>query len=396
MDVAGDIRFDLLTPGQTLFGWGRRDELHRLLAGMRCRRVFAISGSRTLEADGIFASLFASLGAAGIEVTALGSIQREPETADVDTFTQQLLAYSVNSNDVVLGVGGGAAIDLAKAVAAMATNRQSPTVRDYLEGVGSGLQIENEPLPVVAMPTTAGTGSEATKNAVISSFDPPFKKSLRSTRMIPCIALVDPELTLALPPRMTAFTGMDAITQLIESYISRRATPITRALCVAGLPGVFEALRQAVGDGRSRWARQRMSQAALLSGMALTNSGLGIAHGVAAALGVHGPVPHGLACAVMLPVAIEVNRAACTGELAMLARIILGCKIHSDSTAIDVLLRELHGLCDEIGVPHTISELGLPREKLAALVCDSRGSSMSGNPIQLSDDELESVLKQHW
>src|SRR5262249_50269566 len=149
---------------------------------------------------------------------------------------------------------------------------------------------------------------EATKNAVISSIEPPFKKSLRSDLMVPRVVLVDPELSVSVPPAVTAQTGIDAITQLIESYISRRATPIPRAMAVQGLQLALPAIGEAFENGNSRPSREAMSHAALLSGMALANSGLGMAHGVAAALGVHCNVPHGLACAVMLPVALRVNR----------------------------------------------------------------------------------------
>ena len=155
----------------------------------------------------------------------------------------------MGEGDFLLAVGGGAAIDLAKAIAAMATNHESPTVKDYLEGVGRGLTITRPPLPVLAMPSTAGTGAEATKNAVISSYDPPFKKSLRDDRLMPRIALVDPELTVTVPPQVTAASGMDAITQLIESYVSRKAQPIPRALAVQGLKMAVPAIVEAVENG---------------------------------------------------------------------------------------------------------------------------------------------------
>src|SRR5262249_52038465 len=192
---------------------------------------------------------------------------------------------------------------------ALVTQDATNSVLDYLEGVGKGLKIVNTPLPVLAMPTTGGTGSEVTKNAVVSSYDPPFKKSLRSELMLPRIVLVDPELAVSVPPHVAAWTGMDAITQLIESYVSRRATPATQQMAWTGLRQAATNLVDAFRDGASRSAREGMAMAALLSGIALANSGLGMAHGVAAALGVHCQVPHGLACAVMLPTAIEVNRA---------------------------------------------------------------------------------------
>jgi alcohol dehydrogenase class IV len=309
----------------------------------------------------------------------------------------------------VIGLGGGSAIDLAKAAAAMATNRESKTVADYLEGVGRGLKIANPPLPVLAVPTTAGTGSEATKNAVISSNSPehyhlakeedssaPFKKSLRSELMVPRIVLVDPELSSSVPPAITAHSGMDAITQLIESYISRRAKPIPRALCVQGLQLAIPALAEAVRDGNCRWAREAMSQAALLSGMALANSGLGLAHGVAAALGAECRVAHGLACAVMLPAALEVNRVVSQADLAALARAVFHEPFVDDGNAADAFIERIKFLAGEIKIPTRLRDLGVRREQIPALVLGSHGNSLSGNRRDIGDQELADRLAKLW
>jgi alcohol dehydrogenase class IV len=303
------------------------------------------------------------------------------------------MAHQPANGDFVIGLGGGSAIDLAKAVAAMATNRKSTSVVDYLEGVGHGLKIAHPPLPMLAMPTTAGTGSEATKNAVISSYDPPFKKSLRSDLMVPRIVLVDPELSISVPADVTAHTGMDAITQLIESYISRRAKPIPRAMCIQGLQLAIPALAEAVRNPGCRPAREAMAHAALLSGLALANSGLGLAHGVAAALGVEFRVPHGLACAVMLPTALRVNRAVCEADLASLARVTCPGPFSNDATAADAFIERIESLATEIGIPKRLSALGVRRDQILALVAGSRGNSMSGNPREVSDSELTKLLE---
>ncbi|MEE9603379.1 MAG: iron-containing alcohol dehydrogenase, partial [Thermoguttaceae bacterium] len=296
--------------------------------------------------------------------------------------------------DFIIGLGGGAAIDLAKAAAAMATNHESSTVKDYLENVGRDLQIVNRPLPVMAIPTTAGTGAETTKNAVISSYDPPFKKSLRNEQLVPQIALVDPELCVSCPPEITAAAGMDAIAQLIESYISRKAQPIPQTLAISGLKLALPAIAEAVADGSSRQARERMSQAAMLSGMALANSGLGLAHAVASALGTHCRVPHGVACAIMLPVALKVNSEACRSELAQLSRAVFGrSSTTSAKDAAKTFIREIGKLCDKVGVPRRLSEVGVNIEHIPAIVAGSRGNSMSGNPVELSDEELTKVVE---
>ncbi len=219
--------------------------------------AFVVSGSRTLEKHGLLAELLQALESAQVEAVHVASISHEPEVCDVDVLAAQLFEMNAGVGDLVIGIGGGSAIDLAKAAAAMATNCQSSSVADYLEGVGRGCKISSPPLPIMAMPTTAGTGSEATKNAVISSYDPPFKKSLRADSMVPRIVLVDPELSVSVPPEVTAHTGMDAITQLIESYISRRAKPIPRALCLQGLQLAIPNLATAVQNGSHRGRAKR-------------------------------------------------------------------------------------------------------------------------------------------
>ncbi|MBV9124699.1 MAG: iron-containing alcohol dehydrogenase, partial [Planctomycetes bacterium] len=270
--------YDFLAPRKIVFGWGRRQEIGALARPLG-KRAFLVFGSRTLQHQGVGDEITRHLKAAGIEPVPVANLNREPEVADVDQTTTDLLALGAGEGDFLIAIGGGSAIDLAKASSAMSTNQESASVVDFLEGVGRGLALTRPPLPLLAMPTTAGTGTEATKNAVISSFDPPFKRSLRSDLMVPAVVLVDPELTVSLPPTTTAYTGMDAITQLIESYLSRRAKPIPQALCLQGLELAAGALAEAVEDGRSRTARERMSHAALLSGLALANSGLGLAHG---------------------------------------------------------------------------------------------------------------------
>jgi alcohol dehydrogenase class IV len=363
------------------------------LAAELGRRAFVVCGSRTLEASGELDGLTKSLKSEGVRVRRLYDISREPQVEDVNRCFDRLHAQGAADGDLLLAIGGGSAIDLAKAAAAMIADRQSATVADYLEGVGKGLKLLSRPLPVLAMPTTGGTGSEATKNAVISSYDPPFKKSLRSDLMVPRAVLVDPELSVSVPPSTTAWTGMDAITQLIESYVSRFARPLPRALALGALRLALPALPEAVRDGGSRPAREAMAHAALMSGMALAHSGLGLAHGVAAALGVHGQVTHGLACAVMLPVALRVNRPVCEKDLAELARGALGGNWQSDAAAADAFVEAIYDLASVVGVPKRLSDLGVRREQIPNLVASSRGNSMNGNPVQLSDEELGQLLE---
>ncbi|HEV3021624.1 MAG TPA: iron-containing alcohol dehydrogenase [Pirellulales bacterium] len=392
MNADSEITYDFIAAQKIVFGWGRRREVGTLAATLG-RRAFLFEGSRTLAAMGTFAQIADLLHSAGVDVTPLAAISREPDVDDVDTAVTALRAERAGRGDLVIAVGGGSAIDLAKAAAAVTTQRENSSVRDYLEGVGRGLKIVDPPLPLVALPTTGGTGTEATKNAVISSFDPPFKKSIRSDLMVPRVVLVDPELSVSVPSATTAWTGMDAITQLIESYICRFARPLPQALAVEGLRRAVPAIVEAVRNGSSRAARQSMAHAALLSGMALANSGLGLAHGVAAALGVHARVAHGLACAVMLPVALRVNRQASERELAELSRAVLGGSWPSDALAAGAFIDKIDELSAAVGVPRRLTELGVRREQIPALVAGSRGNSMNGNPRDVTDDELTGLLE---
>jgi alcohol dehydrogenase class IV len=386
------MNYNFLSPQRIVFGWGRRREVGTLAATLG-RRAFIVCGSRTLVDRGVLDEITSSLNAVGVQATLLATIRHEPEVADVDAAVSTLHSFAPREGDLVIGVGGGSAIDLAKAVAALATNTHGESVVDFLEGVGRGLTIAHAPLPMLAMPTTAGTGSEATKNAVISSYAPKFKKSLRSDAMVPRGVLVDPELATFCPRNVTVSCGMDAITQLIESYISRRAQPIPRAMAIASLPAAVDALPRLLDDPTSRPGREAMAHAALMSGMALANSGLGMAHGVAAALGVHARVPHGLACAVMLPVALAANRAVCERDYAALERAIDPRVAVSGAEAADAFVARIEALCERVGVPKSLSALGVERGQLDDLVRGARGNSMDGNPRDIGDAELREMLE---
>ena len=387
------LEYDFVAPRQILFGWGRRQEAGAAARALG-RRALLVFGAKRLAEGEAGAELAANLRAAGIEPLVLETIEHEPEVADVDRVAKRLRNEGIRGDDFLLAMGGGAAMDLAKAVAAMAVCDESSTVADYLENVGRNLKLRQTPLPLMAMPTTAGTGAEATRNAVISSYDPPFKKSLRDTRLLPQIALVDPELCVTAPPAVTAHSGMDAITQCFESFLSRKAKPIPQTLAMQGLRLAIPAIAEAVHNGALRPAREAMSHAALLSGMALANSGLGFAHGVAPALGIHCRVPHGLACAVLLPAALKVNRGVRLDELARLGHLLFGARFRqSPEAAADMLIEKVEQLCRQVGVPQRLSELGVRREQIPALVKSSRGASMSGNPRELSDDELAVILE---
>ncbi|QGJ69496.1 Iron-containing alcohol dehydrogenase [Planctomycetales bacterium 10988] len=389
------MQYDYFAPAHICFGAGRREELGRLAKSLG-ERVFIMNGSRTLAEQGLIDELTRYLNEAGVEAIFVGTISREPEVADVDEAARKLQSYQVKHDDLVVAVGGGAALDWGKATAAMVFNIEENSVLDFLEGVGKGFAMQKPPLPVIAMPTTGGTGSEATKNAVITSYDPPFKKSLRTEQMIPEIVLVDPELAVSLPPEITATSGMDAITQLIESYLSVFARPIPQALSIHGLRLASPVILNVYEHGNDLLGRSQMAQAALFSGMALANSGLGMAHGVAAALGCQAKIPHGLACATMLPIALKTNRPAREAEMATLGRVLYDHKDMKSDSAADALQEWVDALLEKMKLPRRLSELPLEKDLLPAIVAASRGNSMSGNPVQLSDEALLKVLEAAW
>jgi alcohol dehydrogenase class IV len=333
---------------------------------------------------------------AGVVAVVIDCQTREPQVEDVNRCAERIAGHGPGAGDCLLAVGGGSAIDLAKGVAARLAHPEAGDIVEFLEGVGTGRRLTRETLPLVAVPTTAGTGAEATRNAVLSSLSPPFKKSLRSEKLLPRLVVVDPELTLWLPATVTATTGLDAITQLVESYVSCRATPITRSLVATGLPGAVPALSRAYREPGHLPSRETLARAALLSGMALANSGLGLAHGVAAALGIEAGVPHGLACAVLLPVAMRFNLPHRPEDFAQLGEWLSGRGHESPSAAAEAGVQAVESLLSELGIPRRLRELGVARERLPELARQSRGNSLSGNPVPVEPDVLLRVLEEVW
>lgn len=379
------------------------------------RQAWIVGGGRSLAASGAADGVLGSLTAAGVEQRLVASSRGEPT---IDQVAEALAAVADIPREgvVVVAVGGGATIDLAKAIAALATNVPSSVaagggasldaaIVDHLEGVGRGLALCHWPLPVIAIPTTAGTGAEATRNAVIACPRRRFKKSLRSPMLVPRAAVVDPDLTASCPRETLAASGLDCITQLIEAFVCRFAKPLPRCLVLEALPRAMAALPRLLDpdaaaadddDASGRAAdRAAMSHAALLSGLALANSGLGLAHGVAAALGAAHGTPHGVACAVMLPVAVRANRPVAAADFAALERAIDPTAAADDAAAADAFVDRIARLCQAAGTPRRLTALGVTADDLDWLAEHSGGSSMRGNPVQLTPAELRAILAAH-
>jgi alcohol dehydrogenase class IV len=382
------MRFDFTTPPHIVFGAGSLPE-----AGPAARALgshaFVLTGRNPRRAS----PLLAELASAKISATTF-AIAGEPTTDHIATATARARAAGC---DFAIGFGGGSVIDSAKAVCALLTNPGEPL--DYLEVVGRGAALAQPAAPCIAIPTTAGTGAEVTRNAVLLSAQHRVKASLRSPYMLPRVAIVDPELTHGLPPAVTASTGLDALTQLIEPYTSCRANSYTDALALEGLRRAAPALRRAFRDGADAAARAELSLAALYSGLCLANAGLGAVHGFAGPIGGAFPAPHGAVCAALLPLAIEVNLRAARlrkpaadteRRYAEVAHALTG---RPNATADDAapFCRELVA---ELGIP-PLRTYGLTATHVPALVEQSaKASSMKANPLPLTPDELAEILSR--
>ncbi|MBM3851757.1 MAG: iron-containing alcohol dehydrogenase [Verrucomicrobia bacterium] len=381
------MRFEFATASRVVFGPGSVAQAGSLARELG-RHAFVVTGRDPRRA----ARLLEALAAAPIATTAC-SVGGEPSTDDVVRATAQARAAGC---DCVIGFGGGSAIDTAKAVSALLTN--GGELADYLEVIGRAQPLARAAAPGLAIPTTAGTGAEVTRNAVL--FSPPHrvKVSLRSLHLLPRIALVDPELTHDLPPALTAATGLDALTQLIEPYTSCRAQPLTDALCVEGLRRAARSLRRACDDGRNAAARTDLALASLFGGFALANAGLGAVHGFAGPIGGLFAAPHGAVCAALLPHVMAANLGALHARAPQsemirrydeVARLLTGAP---HATAVDGV-RWVAALVADLGI-RPLSACGLtPARHSEVVAAAARSSSMKANPIALTDDELAAILR---
>ncbi|HXB68097.1 MAG TPA: iron-containing alcohol dehydrogenase [Candidatus Acidoferrales bacterium] len=380
------MQFEFATAGRIVFGEGAVREVPAAAAAMGTRALL-VTGSSPERA----APLRAGLETAGVACVTFG-VAGEPTVELIRNGTNQARAAGC---DLVIAIGGGSAIDAGKAVAAMLANPGDPL--DYLEVIGRAQPLAHPGAPFIAIPTTAGTGSEVTRNAVLAAPEHGVKASLRSPGMLPRLAVVDPELTLSLPGATTASTGLDALTQLIEPYVSVRANPMTDQFCAEGMRRAAAALPHVWADGGDREARADMAWASLLGGLALANAGLGAVHGFAAAVGGRWAAPHGAVCAALLPYAMEVNvralhaRAPAGQALRRydeVARLLTGRPHAGAEDGVEWIGR----LCRSLEIP-TLRTYGVTLADVGSLVQQgAKASSMKGNPIVLTEEELREVI----
>ena len=382
------MRLEFATAGRIVFGPGAAAELGPAVARSG-RRVFVVTGRNASRVD----ALLGGLRSQGVEVMSF-SVPGEPTVSLVQDAVDRLRGFGA---ECVVGVGGGSALDAAKAAAALAA--APGTVTDYLEVVGKGLPLASPALPLVAVPTTAGTGAEVTRNAVLSVPERSVKVSLRGPSLLPSLALVDPDLAQGLPPRITAETGMDALTQVIEAYVSSRANPLSDGFALEGIGLAARNLRRVVRDGSDRNGREAMALAALLSGLALTSAGLGAVHGFAAPIGGRFPVSHGAVCAALLAPVMQItirgarSRGTAPGTVERYRRVarILTQNPSAEPEEGPLWVRELAG---DLGVA------GLARHGVGTGDADALcrqaalSNSMKAHPFVLEPAELAEILER--
>lgn len=382
------MRFEFSSPTHIIFGPGTIHEVAPLAAGMG-KRAFVVTGKSPERAE----PLLKELDKQGIEYNTF-SVIGEPTTTIARTGVENARE---SGSDLVIGIGGGSVLDTGKVIAAMLTN--TGEIEDYLEVVGRGNPLIQRPVPYIAIPTTAGTGAEVTRNAVLGVPEHQVKVSLRSLLLPPRTAVIDPELTNSMPPSITASTGLDALTQLMEAYVSNKANPLTDGICREGLMRAGRSLRTAYEDGNNSTAREDMAIASLFGGLALANAKLGVVHGFAGALGGMTCAPHGTICGRLLSLVIEANVQALqkrAHESPALARYGEIAQIITEITekTVNGLVEWVRDLCQTLKVP-PLSEFGLKESDFETAAAKAqKSSSMKGNPITLTAEELTAILKK--
>ncbi len=381
------INFDFSTATKIVFGNGAIKKVPGLIGDFG-KKILLVTGENSERAR----SLTDHLPSGEYEVFPF-SVKPEPTT---DMISEGVTFARETGCNVVVGFGGGSVIDSAKAIAALAPN--TGKLLDYLEVIGLGKKLSVNPLPFIAIPTTAGTGAEVTKNAVIHSPEHRVKVSLRSPLMLPDVAVVDPELTVSMPPEITATTGMDALTHLLETFVSNQSNPFIDTFCREGMQRISASLKKAYENGTDLEARENMAFASMLGGMALANVKLGAVHGFAGPMGGMFPAPHGAVCASLLPAVMEVNLRAAESQnqqdtLAKyneVAQILTG---NPNASAADGI-RWAKETAKYLKIPQ-LSAFGLSTANFPNLVEKAKkASSMKGNPVLLNDEQLMEILEK--
>ena len=372
--------FTLEMPHGIFFGPAERKVLPDLLRTIY-KRIALVRGSTWFEQSGRRREFLGLL--KNFMVEEIICVSGEPTTESVQDIVTQVQSYKP---DIIIAIGGGSVIDSAKAAAGLAVADQA--VEKYLAGASGTLSINRPGIPLIAVPTTSGTGAEVTKNAVIKSSKLGLKRSIRSPFLLARYAIIDSELTLDIPLSITGMTGLDALTQLLEAFVSRKAKPIPRAMVLSAFPKLIDALKVLSHDPGNLEARTKAAYGSLASGIALTNSGLGAAHGFASAIGGFFDIPHGLICSVFLAPVLEINADVVRNDLAILLERV------KDSPEDPVLwiIKQLELIRTSYGLPKNLKSYSIDRSMISEIVRRSSGSSMSGNPKDIPGNMKEELV----
>jgi len=371
------MSFQCVLPRKIIFEIGASKNLGQIIKNTFFRPLI-LTGSGSINKSGNYNDIINSCKSNDIEFFEFSGINKEPTPEIIDEITDIAVSKKIKS---LISIGGGSVIDTGKAVAALVNNKKG--VENYLEGVGKGFKLENPGVPFIAIPTTAGSGAEASFNSVVSSYGKKYKKSFRDEKLLAELIIIDPLLTMTLPLKQTLYSGMDAICQLIEAYVSRKRKPYPLSLCSYYIPQAIKALFELNSRIDNMEARAVMCEASLASGIALANSGLGAVHGFASGIGGAYDIPHGLICAVLLPAVCEINAEKKPELYSEISQMISN---NSDTDHLE-FIDFLYNFNKKLNIPEDFKEYKIGKDNALEIVKLSLGGSMSGNPVELKNDE---------
>ena len=384
------MNFEFTAPNRIIFGNGALSKV-RDIAGELGLKTLVVCGGGSVPTD----ELLRYLNEAGTTIE-IFRVEHEP---DVPTIEAGLAKARATKSDFVVGYGGGSVLDTGKAIAAMLTNPGD--LQDYLEVIGGGQKIPEQPAPMIAIPTTAGTGTEVTRNAVVASPEHKVKVSMRSPMMIPPVAIIDPELTYTLPPSVTASTGMDALTQVVEAYVSIKSNPMTDAVAKEGIKRGAHSLLRAYRNGGDMDAREDMALTSLFGGLALANAGLGAVHGFAGPIGGMFDAPHGVICASLLPYVMKYNVRTITdmdgyADYCRRYEQIAQWVTSNEKATIQDGVAWFKDLAEALDIPR-LRDIGIGKDDFDRIIEKARvSSSMQKNPVRLDDATLKMILTEAY
>lgn len=370
--------FELRYPSRLIFGNGCFDRLGEVAAEFG-RKALLVTGRRAMRESGTLDKALKLLRESNVKTAIFDKVEPEPST---DTVDEGVRIAKEQGCDLVVGIGGGSAMDAAKAIACLVRNEGSAS--EHQRGIR---RIEREGLPFIAVPTTAGTGAEVTKNAVLIDKSRNVKASIRSPLMLAKVALVDPLLTLSAPPRVTAGSGMDALTQAIESYVSLASNPISDALAIRAISYIYDFLPRAFESGDDVEAREKVMLGSFMTGLSFANASLGAVHGLAHPIGAHFGIPHGIACAILLPHVMRFNLDVRREKYAEIAAA-MGAEPDPETS-----IEKVEELMARLDLPRGLSHFGVKEEELEKVAGDAGGSSLNNNPNPTTKEDLIEILR---